>query len=123
MPQSKQDVVNLVQDAITNNKRIRAAGYRHTWTDLYSQNKQDFVSILDPALVTTLPNFTAIERDPDYGNNDLKSINLAVDPGNPDVAYIQVGAAVTNEDFRRWAIRPTNGNSKWTLPIQVIMVE
>jgi len=55
--------------------------------------------------------------------NELKSIELAAPPGvtasSMENALCRVGVAVTNEQFRRWAVE----NDKWTMPVDVILVE
>jgi len=56
-------------------------------------------------------------------NNELKSIQLAAPDGitanGADKALVRVGVSVTNEQFRRWAVK----NDKWTMPVDVILVE
>lgn len=52
------------------------------------------------------------------GPNELKRIELKEDlPNNKRLC--RVGVAVTNEDFRKWAVK----NDAWTLPVDVILVE
>jgi hypothetical protein len=40
----------------------------------------------------------------------------------PGKAWCRVGVAVTNEAFRRWAINNKKAK-RWTLPVDVILVE
>ncbi len=55
--------------------------------------------------------------------NELKVIQLAAPQATGDAgadkALVRVGVSVTNEQFRRWAV----ANDKWTLPVDVILVE
>lgn len=52
--------------------------------------------------------------------NELKTIELVTEPEpGAKTALVQVGAAVTTEEFRRWAIK----TGKWTLPMDVILGE
>ena len=55
--------------------------------------------------------------------NELKVIEFKAPPGvvasQADKALVRVGVSVTNEQFRRWAVH----NDKWTLPVDVILVE
>ncbi|KAF3929425.1 hypothetical protein AA313_de0201431 [Arthrobotrys entomopaga] len=118
-PKTVSELCNIVQQAKHSGQRVRVSGYRHSWSDIFSENGQVLVSILDEHLVETLPNCTSLEATPDYTGNDFKIIDLKVNPENPKKALVKVGAAVTNEDFRRWAVK----NNAWTLPINVIMVE
>jgi hypothetical protein len=55
----------------------------------------------------------------------LQQINLLPATETPDGQHINcyIGTATTNEQFRQWAISPTGGKSKWSLPLNVIMVE
>lgn len=53
---------------------------------------------------------------------ELNQIELVETPepvSGKNKQWCRVGVAVTNEDFRRWAIK----NKKWTLPVDVILVE
>ena len=115
------DLQEIVREAKRTNRRVRAAGYRHTWTNIFSEDNALFISMLDLDTVNKLPNMASIEKNPDYSNNDFKRITVASDPKDPSSALVRLGSAVTNEDFRRWAIDPNNGN--WTLVVNVIMVE
>lgn len=65
----------------------------------------------------------SIETEHIDPENELKIIQLASPPGivatHPEKALVRVGVSVTNEQFRRWAV----ANDKWTLPVNVILVE
>ncbi|KAF8243591.1 FAD-binding domain-containing protein [Wilcoxina mikolae CBS 423.85] len=119
VPTTVEDIQAIVRKAKNDRKRVRASGYRHTWTDMYSQNDHVLISMLDLGLVETLPNPESVQANQNYGNNEFKKIELAVQPDNPNRALVRLGAAVTNEDFRRWAVE----HKEWTLPINVLMVE
>jgi hypothetical protein len=73
--------------------------------------------------VTKLPDAMSIEPEYTDPHNELKSITLAAPTGvvasQADKALVRVGVSVTNEEFRRWAVH----NDKWTLPVDVILVE
>jgi len=113
--------ISQLQDIVkTARGRVRVAGYRHSWSSIFSENEQVLVSILDQDLVTKLPNTSSICATPDYGDNDFKIIqDLGAYPENPAKGLVKVGSGVTNEDFRRWAVE----RNTWTLPINVLMVE
>ncbi|KAK6352531.1 hypothetical protein TWF730_009355 [Orbilia blumenaviensis] len=114
------DLCNIVKQAKASGQRVRVSGYRHSWSDIFSESGQILVSMLDISLVETLPNCTSLEADREYPGNEFKVIEfLGNNPKKPGKGLVKVGAAVTNEDFRRWAIK----NNTWTLPINVIMVE
>ena len=71
--------------------------------------------------VKTIPNPLAIEADHEANGNELMSIDVLHKPSfsTSGKDCLRVGAAVTNEAFRRWAIR----NKKCALPMDVILVE
>jgi FAD/FMN-containing dehydrogenase len=119
IPTQVSDIQAIVKAAKAQGKRVRASGYRHTWTDMYSENDQVLVSMLDLNLVNTLPNPESIHATPNYGDNEFKTIELAVSTENPTKALVRLGATVTNEDFRRWAVN----RDEWIVAPNVIMVE
>ncbi|KAL7266367.1 hypothetical protein RUND412_011088 [Rhizina undulata] len=122
VPTTVLGLQNLMVFAIANNKRVRAAGYRHTWSSMFSEDDQIFVSMLNVKTATFVPDPSSlIPNSADNASNEFKQIELATE----DIAgyegkkrLARVGASVTNEEFRRWAI-----NNGWTLPLNVIMVE
>src|SRR6202035_2239314 len=42
------------------------------------------------------------------------------DQGN---VQCKIGTATTNDQFREWCLAKSGGNNRWTLPLNVIMVE
>ena len=107
--------------AKANNFRVRCAGYRHSWSDTFSADNEILVSLLSLKEVNTIPNPLAIEATHEAHGNELMSIDILHKPSfsTSGKDCVRVGAAVTNEAFRRWAI--TNG--KCALPMDVILVE
>jgi hypothetical protein len=73
--------------------------------------------------VTKLPDPMSIEPEYIDPQNELKTITFAAPMGvvatSADKALVRVGVSVTNEQFRRWAVK----NDKWTMPVDVILVE
>jgi hypothetical protein len=72
--------------------------------------------------VTKLPDHMSLLPDYVDPENELKTIQLVAPPGvivAEGKALCRVGVSVTNEQFRRWAVE----NDKWTLPVDVILVE
>lgn len=120
-PTTKLGVCNIVKWATQNSKTVRVAGYRHTWSDLYSANSQVLISFLPLDVVNNLP---ALEPpiDPE---NQLQGIRIVgtIDEDGTTKALCKVGAATTNEQFRRWCLDENGGQWKWTVPLNVIMVE
>lgn len=114
---------NLVKWAKANDLRVRCSGYRHSWSSTFSEDKQVLVSLLNLEQVTTIPDIMSIEPEHIDPENELTMIQLAAPGGVQAVgekkALVRVGVSVTNEQFRRWAVT----NDKWTLPVDVILVE
>ena len=113
---------NLVKWAKINDFRVRCSGYRHSWSSTFSQDKHILVSLLNLEEVNKLPDPLSFSSDFVDPENELKVIQLAAPPGvtaSEDKALCRVGVSVTNEQFRRWAVE----NDKWTLPVDVILVE
>jgi hypothetical protein len=69
---------NIVKYAISQGKRVRAAGYRHTWTDMFSEDDEIFVSMLDLATATAVPDPSSLlPENPLDATNEFKVIQLA----------------------------------------------
>jgi FAD/FMN-containing dehydrogenase len=124
IPKTVLGLRNLVKWAKANDFRVRCGGYRHSWSSTFSENKQILISLLNLKEVTKLPDPMALAPveyiDP---KNELKVIQFTAPAGvvasQGDKALVRVGVSVTNEQFRRWAV----DNDKWTLPVDVILVE
>ncbi|HJV70260.1 hypothetical protein [Ideonella sp.] len=120
-PKTKAGLCAIVRWAAANGKRVRGAGYRHTWTSLYAADGEVLVSMLPLPVVTELP---AVEPpiDPD---DELQGIAITgyIEEQGVKKALCRIGAATTNEQFRRWCLSGQGGDWNWTLPLNVIMVE
>ncbi|KAG0134130.1 hypothetical protein HOY82DRAFT_638395 [Tuber indicum] len=122
VPTTVEGVKNLIKWAKAGSKRVRAAGYRHTWVSMYSQDGEIFVSMLDLETATSIPDPSSLLPSKDYTGNEFKVIELEthdVPKSGGKKRLVRIGAAVTNEDFRRWAI----ANNAWAIPLNVVMVE
>lgn len=124
IPKTKVGVCNIVKWAKENNKTVRVSGYRHTWSNLYSNDDQVLISILPPSLALDLP----AEHPPIDPNNQLQGIELvgeAFDEGDVRKHLCKIGVATTNEQFRQWCIGLWKEGIQdlWTLPLNVIVTE
>ena len=121
LPRTKAGLCNLVRWARAEGKTVRAAGYRHTWSDLYSAPGQVLVSMLPLDVVETLP---APEPDIDAASEfqGIELVGAVVETGVTK-ALCKIGAGTTNEQFRRWCLAEQGGRWQWTLPLNVVMVE
>lgn len=143
IPRTLHGLINVVKFAATNGFRVRCAGYRHSWSHIFSADKQILISLLNLEEVNRLPNPMSIlpqeglEATANGGEmvegNEFMTIELVDSIGKGEMGngldgkivaeegkqLCRVGVSVTNEMFRRWAVK---GN-KWTLPVDVILVE
>lgn len=123
IPTTVLGVQNLVRWSACNNLRIRCAGYRHSWSPIFSQGNNVLVSFVDLTQVTSMPDPMSLQPG-DFtgmvgpGISELKTIELKEQLG-PKKRLCRIGAGITNEDFRRWAL----ANKAWALPVDVILVE
>lgn len=121
VPTTVLGLQNLVKYAKENKLRVRCSGFRHSWSSIFSADNEILVSLLDLKEVTRIPNPLAIGPDAKPNGNELMSIDILEKPAfvSSGKNCVRVGAAVTNEAFRRWAIH----NKVKALPMDVILVE
>lgn len=114
-------VQNIVQFAIKHNYRVRCAGYRHSWSSIFSQDDEVFISFVNLHTVTTLPDpMSLISGEYDRAEvPELKTIDLQEETVLGRKRLCRIGAAVTNEEFRRWSV----AGKAWAFPADVILVE
>lgn len=122
IPKTKKGIKNIVKWANKNKIKVRAAGYRHTWSDLYCDHNQAIISLL-PIEYSENIKLPHPQYDPD--NNELHSIEIVkiIEEDGQEKALCRIGAGVTNEHFRQWCLKDGVKTGKWTLPLNVIMVE
>ena len=120
-PRSVAGVQALVRWARDTGRTVRAAGYRHSWTDLFSAQGQVLISMLPPSEVMDRPTIDH-PLDP---HDDLQGIRLVgtVEEDGVTKALCRVGAATTNDQFRTWCLASDGGDWAWTLPVNTIIVE
>lgn len=133
-PMKIEGVKNIVKWAKSKGKKVRVAGYRHTWSDFYSANDEVLISALPLDVATELP----AKEPPINPNNELQGIEIVgtINEGGQEKGLCKLGAATTNEQFRKWAIdmkgkgcfyslfiKEKRKHWEWTVPLNVIMVE
>jgi len=76
--------------------------------------------MLNLEIATAVPDPSSLLPNAAHEGNDLKTIEMREDvPGfEGKKRMVRVGAAVTNEELRRWAIA-----NEWSLPVNVVLVE
>lgn len=120
-PKSKTGVCNLVRWANEHHKAVRAAGYRHSWSQIFSEDDQILISMLPLDVVEVLPG-----PEPGIDPSDqLQGIELVghFEEEGMSKALCRIGAATTNEQFRRWCLDRLGGNWQWTVPTNAIVLE
>jgi hypothetical protein len=120
-PRTKHGVREIVRWARANDKTVRAAGYRHSWTDVFSADGEVLISMLPLEIVEHLP----ASEPPIDQHNELQGIRIVgtAREGGVTKALCRIGAATTNEQFRRWCVDEHGGAAAWAIPLNVIMVE
>ncbi|KAF5356511.1 hypothetical protein D9757_008749 [Collybiopsis confluens] len=105
-------VQNLVKWAIQVNKRVRVAGFRHTWGDMYADNGDIIVILLPLSTTIDLPSVLLYDH-----KSDLQGVDVTQ---TSDGQYLaKIAAGTTNDQFREWCFK----NKTVTLPLNVIMIE
>ena len=117
LPHSKEAVCNIIKWSLQKGYvTVRASGYRHTWSDMYSVDGQVLIAML-PLKVTNKIPAPIPQIDP---ANDLMGIEMVGEVQEDGVTkgLCKIGAATTNEMFREWAVSNDGG---WTVPMNVVM--
>lgn len=123
-PTTKTGCQNIVKWAKQHGSTVRGAGFRHTWTNMYSADNQVLVSMIPIELATNTrrlfphPPVNPIPNGLSY----VKALGQKTPEGKN---LIEIGAATTNDQFRQWCLTDGEGQGNWkyTLPLNVIMVE
>ncbi|KAE8148749.1 hypothetical protein BDV25DRAFT_141489 [Aspergillus avenaceus] len=131
IPTTIHGVQSIVKYAKEHGYGVRVSGYRHSWSPIFAGNEfemKEFILIstlkLDRAVLGHLPNLEAlgVYQNEKTELNKIEAISSNSSDISPDQQLVRVGCATTNEDLRRWCLSPNSG-CKWTLPLNVIMVE
>ncbi|KAJ9610462.1 hypothetical protein H2200_005239 [Cladophialophora chaetospira] len=134
VPNTAQDVCDIVKFAKKQNMGVRVAGFRHSWSPVFgrSDKKQKenngdiLISTLGLIDASILPNFTSLPTNIFQPKaKDLNSIvvvdhNYVKGPALKDgKKYVRCGTSTTNEQLRRWCIK----TGKVTMPMNIVEVE
>ncbi len=128
IPKSKVGICNLVKWAKKKSLKVRASGYRHSWSDITVNDGQVLMTMLPLLKSELVPTFTT-DIDPD---NELEGIELVGDIEEDGIKkkLCKIGAGTTNEQFRKWVVEMSQPDKEgeawkafWTIPLNVILVE
>lgn len=123
VPRTRRGVLNIVQFALTEGLRVRVAGARHSWGELYGGDNDIIISMAPVAAAEAAVRAAGSSTIRSQMANELRRIQL-VDVGdqsqgdhNAYVARVRVGAAATADDIRQWALAEgaAGGNWRWML--------
>ncbi|EXJ56813.1 hypothetical protein A1O7_07157 [Cladophialophora yegresii CBS 114405] len=134
VPNTAQDICDIVKFAKKQNMGVRVSGFRHSWSPVFGRsdkkhrqtNGDILISTLGLIDASVLPNFTSLPTDIFQPRaKDLNSI-VVVDhnyvrgpPLRDGKKYVRVGTSTTNEQLRRWCIK----TGKVTMPMNIVEVE
>ncbi|KAJ3559702.1 hypothetical protein NM688_g179 [Phlebia brevispora] len=105
-----------------NKPKVRVAGFRHSWADIFGQDGDIIMMFLPYDTLTKIP---FVSPDPSWsseltGKNAIQLVDSVTGQAPPaDHAFCKVMAGVTNDQFREWSFE----NKTVCIPFNVIMVE
>ncbi|CCM02786.1 uncharacterized protein FIBRA_04895 [Fibroporia radiculosa] len=112
-------VCQVVKWASQTGRKVRVAGFRHTWTELYGNNGDIMIMFLPIETLVKLP----YELPPKSWSTELSGIEVVpavVDRvAPPGHAFVKIMAGTSNDQLRQWSF----DNKAWCMPFNVIMVE
>mmetsp|Transcript_24979 Transcript_24979/g.28896 ORF Transcript_24979/g.28896 Transcript_24979/m.28896 type:complete len:679 (-) Transcript_24979:146-2182(-) len=125
-PKTKVGICNIVKWSKKNNLKVRAAGFRHSWSNITIDDSQVLVSLLPFGQPEHIP---AIELPMDGELQSIELLEKTIIEDGVEKKLCKIGAGTTNEHFREWIIQNSKDDENntwkpwWTLPLNVIMVE
>ncbi|CAL1712310.1 unnamed protein product [Somion occarium] len=112
-------VCKVVQWAAAQDRKVRAAGFRHSWSDIYGGPGDVIIMFLPINTLTQLP----YEDPPADWKTELSGIEIVPSVAGRAApegrAFCKIMAGTTNDQLRQWCF----GNKTWCLDLNVIMVE
>ncbi|KAI0843225.1 hypothetical protein F5Y06DRAFT_257215 [Hypoxylon sp. FL0890] len=123
VPSTSHGIQQIVKYAKTRGLKVRASGYRHSWSPMFSEDGQIVISTLGLYRSTVLPNLESLPGSQFFvRGTELNSIDFVGVPQKGQKRLVRIGTAVTNQMFRRWCNKQKLDAAS-TLPLNVIMVE
>eukprot|EP00092_Neocalanus_flemingeri_P004988 GFUD01005364.1.p1 GENE.GFUD01005364.1~~GFUD01005364.1.p1 ORF type:complete len:633 (+),score=187.91 GFUD01005364.1:112-1899(+) len=119
-PKTIEEIQKVILFAKSEKRRLRAAGMKHSWSDLFS-NTGEILMYLLPLSVTDTISFArtgleGMEEELRSWGSELSGIEV-VEELEDGHAAVRVGAATTNLEMLNWS-----NQSGWTLPMDIIAV-
>ncbi|KAI1409151.1 hypothetical protein F5Y13DRAFT_203799 [Hypoxylon sp. FL1857] len=123
VPSTSYGIQQIVKYGKNRGLKVRASGYRHSWSPVFSEDGQIVISTLGLYQSTVLPNLESLPGSQFFVHGtELNSIDFVGVPQKGQKRLVRVGTAVTNQMFRRWCNKQELDAAS-TLPLNVIMVE
>ena len=121
VPKTTLGVQNVVRYAVKYNMRVRCGGHRFSWSPIFSEDGEVFISFIEPGRATSVPNLAAILGAPKNGpeGDEFKRIQLLSQRSSQGNGLLRIGASVTNDELRRWFINDGN----WALPFNTVLAD
>ena len=140
-PKTRKDIQKAVMYAKATQKRIKVAGTKHTWNDVFIDDSRvvdenpvnDIImcmlpeSVSNPLLLAELLEddegkidydilyFDALERELSDWGSELQNIELVCEMG--EYAHVKIGPSTLNFQVLKWCVQ--NG---YTIPLNVLMI-
>merc|ERR1719167_1982031 len=120
-PKTVKEIQDLVKYAGHQGRRIRAAGMKHSWSEVFSDSGELLLYLLPLAVTDTITFARAGVDGMEEAINDwaseLNFIEFVEELDEGQHAAVRVGAATTNLQMLHWS-----NKSGWTLPLDIIAV-
>lgn len=123
VPKTEVGVVNIVKFAIKENRRVRASGSRHSWSDVYGRDGDIVISMMEPGAAVLSSRFDQPDSNPQ--DTELESIEFDgtfIGEDGKEHGRVRLGGACTSEHFRKWALSQEGGNWQWMIHALPILV-
>ena len=115
---SLRGIKKIVKWAEIVDKKVRVAGYRHTWAPLYSSPEDIIITFVPPALYQQLP----YDDPPADFYSELQGVSIVQSVDDTDTIssgiLAKVMAGTTNNQFRQWCYK----NGSWALPFNTVVL-
>ncbi|KAG8163928.1 hypothetical protein KVR01_005846 [Diaporthe batatas] len=120
-PTTSYGVQEIVKHAKAFDLNVRAAGYGHSWSPMLGRQAQIMISISDDHKAPVPPNTSCLSvSEQGESPTELNTITFQGPPRAGWSRLVRVGAAVTNEQLRRWC-NAQKGKLASTMPMNVSM--
>jgi len=120
LPKTRKGVVNIVKYARANNLRVRCAGTRHSWSEVYGKSGEVMISMVPLGAAKPILGVIPSANPQKY---ELQNINFVSKAPDGESALVKIGGAATSDHFRLWCLSKEGGNWSWMIPALPILVE